>query len=450
MTKTPDRRLAANLHKVRVRIGAPDMRCTRTWPASCAWLAIALLALATSAAAQSTPTDVPGQPAAPEIRHVRATPNETLLLTLGLSGDTFDELFGGGSFEAPHPIADFESGLAYHNKGRRATFDVTGRSVTRRTNGTLTPIWQQGTFGLALAGEHQELRAFQGVTYSPSYQFGPASGIMASPELDTAQAHNDFVNSDVTALAVTSNLDWTWTLSRRTLLSATYDLHDTTFSRSDLDMTTQAAGANLTRRLSRSLALRTGYTYRIARSGLTVGDPVRVNDINAGVEFSRPLSKRSSLSFGTGSSLVPQDGQLSYRITGDALVTRQIGRTWNTRFGFIRGVRLVEGFADPVVDNALNTVLAGNVARRVTLSVSGSLSSGTVGLNTAPGNGYWNWTTASGLSVSLVGHLMIDAQYFCISDHYEDGVTLPPGVVSQRRRQGVRIGLTLRAPLIQN
>jgi hypothetical protein len=169
-------------------------------------------------------------------------------------------------------------------------------------------------------------------------------------------------------------------------------------------MTSQSAGARLTRRLTRYASLRTGYTYRVATSGSTDVRP-RVDDLDVGIDFSRPVSvsRRTTVSFGTGSSMTPQDQGMAVNLTGNAALTRLMGRTWNTRLGVNRGVHLLEGFRQPVLANSINASLGGGLHRRLLFSSSASLSSGSVGLTGGGTNSYANWTAGSGLGITSAG-----------------------------------------------
>jgi hypothetical protein len=363
-----------------------------------------------------------------------------------------DDATDGASSQATAPRADIDAALAYSRRASRITFNLNGRSVARRAESTVMPLRQEGAFEIAVAGVRQRLHASQGASYAPSYQFGAVADATTTPEVQAAQSHGDFANAQLSALASNSNVDWSWMLSRRVALSTFYNLQRTTFGRPGLDMTSQEAGARLSRRLTRYVSLRTGYAYRVSRAESTAGQPLRVNNVDAGIDFSRPLtqSKRTMLSFGSGSSLAPADQRMALNLTGDATLTRLIGRTWSARLAVNRGVRLVEGFTEPVLDNAVTTTLAGNLRRRVSLSMSGSLSTGTVGLNGGAGNGFTNWTTASGVTIPLGRRTAFDAHYFCAGHRFEERVALPPGLANERLRQGVRVGVTWSPALLRN
>jgi len=417
-----------------------------------ACVAFATIAIATNASAQSTaPVDTPSSPGPLSIRPSRATPIQSMLLTLSFSGNTRDDRNDGRSPTEARPVADVDASLAYHRRGRHIDFDLEAQSVARRTDTAITPMRQQAAFDLTFSGLRQQFHVSQSASYSPFYSFGGTTDTSVAPELESAEAHGDFANVALNAFTVTSDVDWSRALSRRFGLGASYRFRQTTFNRTDLDMTSQEGGFTLTRRLTRYASLRTGYAYRVGQTRLMPGQQVRVHDVDAGIDFSRPIaqSKRTTVSFGTGSSLIPVDGRLAFNITGDAGIARRMARTWSARLGVTRNVRIVEGFSQPLLDNSVIATLSGNVRRRVSLSTTGSMSAGTVGVDTNLRNAYTNWTAASGVGVAMGRRMTLDVQYFCTGERFNSGVRLPPGLPNDRVRQGLRIGVTLRAPVMR-
>jgi hypothetical protein len=415
---------------------------------------LAAVVLACGVAATPAAAQTAGQPdAAPSApRRAPAQPPQTLIV--GLS------LFGGSSDAANESTPDFEVGthadadatIAYTRRAGRAAFGLTGQSVLRRTRNEFTPMRQQGGIDYSFNGARQQFRASQSIGYTPYYQFGGVTQLALMPISESAQSHGDLANTDLDAIAATTDVEWNRVLSERVSLSAMYNRRSTTFGDPDLDMITQSAGARLSRKITRFASLRTGYTYRVGDSGFTSASaPLREHDVDLGVDYSRPVtaSGRTTVSFGSGSSLLPQDDGLAYRVTGDASLTRLIGRTWNARVGVNRSVQLLEGFAEPVLANIVNLGLGGTVTRRVSVLSWGSMSTGTVGLSADAANGYTNWSAGGGLSVMVGRRASIEAQYFIAGDEFENGVLLPPGLSHERRqRQGLRAGFTWRGPLV--
>jgi hypothetical protein len=411
---------------------------------------VACAAMAAGVGAQSQSAAPTDQPTAPVTRHGVPVPNESLSMGVSVSGTTSEDQ-NIGPFAAPRPAADLDTLLAYHRRGKRIVFDLGGQSSVRRIDETVNPMRQQGQFDLTATGQHQQFHSSQSVSYAPSYQFGgPAAGTGA-PELDAPLSHGDLANADVWGLGLNSNVEWNRTLSPRTTMAASYNVSRTTFERDELDLTTQEIGGRVAHRLTQSLSLQTGYAYRIANSGLTPGESMRLHDINAEIDFSRQAKgvRATTFSFRTGTTLVPGI-QAQVQWTGDASITRQIGQTWKARGGVNRNVRLVEGFVEPVLENSLNGGLSGNLQRRLSVFVAGSLSNGNVGVTPGLANGYESWTATSGTSFMLARSLVLDAAYFWVGNRFEPGVVLPPEVERRLRRRGLRVELAWRFPLFRN
>ena len=414
-------------------------------------LVCALLAcgVATPVAAQTT-----SQPdAAPTAtRRAPAQPPQTLIVGVSLFGGTSDAANESAAGIAVGTHADADAMLAYTRRVGRASFGLSGQSVLRHAHDELTPMRQQGGFDFSFTGGRQRFRASQSLGYTPYYQFGGITQVGLMPLSESAQSYGDLANVELDAIAATTDVEWSRTISDRVGFAAMFTRRSTTFGQSELDMVTQSAGARLSRRMTRFASLRTGYTYRTGNTGFAgTLQPLREHDLDLGVDYSRPVtaSGRTTLSFGSGSSLTPQDEGLAYRLTGDASVTRLIGRTWNARVGVNRSVQLLEGFAEPVLANIVNLALGGTLHRRVSLLSWGSMSAGTVGLTSTEGNGYANWSAGGGLSVRVGQRGSFEAQYFIAGDEFENGVVLPPGLSHERRqRQGLRAGFSWRGPLV--
>jgi opacity protein-like surface antigen len=315
----------------------------------------------------------------------------------------------------------------------------------------VTPLWQLAGADFSFAGARQQFQAVQQVSYSPYYDFGGLQDRNTSPIGDAAASHGDFANRDLAALTSTTDVSWSRPISRRIAVSAAYNLRRTTFGRSELDMTSQSLGGRMTRRFTRYVSLRTGYTYRVADPALAQTRTPRNHELDLGLDYSRPLSisKRTTLSVASGSALTPQGDRLAFNLTGGAALTRQIGRTWEARAGVNRSVQLLEGFTEPVLINGVTATLSGAVRRRVNFSCAVGLSTSSVGLDTGSANGFASWTGGAGLSFALGRRAALEAQYFYAGYRFDGDLAVAPGLANGRQqRQGVRVGLTWREPLV--
>jgi len=413
---------------------------------------LACAALICGAAASATAQTTGTTDAVPSTRRTPAQPPQTLIAGVSVFAGSNDAAQESASGINVGTHADADTTLAYTRRAGRASFGLSGQSVLRHSHAEFTPMRQQGGIEYAFNGARQQFHASQSLGYTPYFQFGGVTQLSFVPISDSAKSFGDLANTTQDAITATTDVDWTRTLSERVSLSANYNRRGTTFDQSELDMITQSAGASLSRKITRFASLRTGYTYRIGDTGSAgATEPLRQHDVDLGVDYSRPVSAsgRTTVSFGSGTSVTPQDDGFEYRLTGDAALNRLIGRTWNARVGVNRSVQLLEGFAEPVLANIVNLGLGGTLHRRVSVLSWGSMSTGTVGLTAVEGNGYTNWSAGAGLSVTVGRRASIEAQYFIAGDEFENGVVLPPGLSHERRqRQGLRAGFSLRGPLV--
>lgn len=418
-----------------------------TYPAAPAGVAAPPLPVAGDEVPGAKPETPPVLPRAPKL------PPQTLLLDLSVFGGSGDDVNGSNVSGLPNgPHVDGDASMVYDRRAGRVTFGARARSVVRRNDSAnaVTPLGQQGDIDLRFVSGRQTFHANQGLSYSPYYDFGGLSAPGESSIGESAVSHADFANRDLSAVTTTTMVDWNRPISRRYGLVATYNLRRTTFSNSpEFDLTTQDVGAHLTRQFTRSVAMRFGYAYRTADP--TFGQTVapRNHDIDLGVDYGRAVAKGTTFTFSTGSSLTPQHEQLFFNVTGNAALTRRLGRSWSTQIRVNRSVRLLEGFAEPVIANALLANAAGALGRRVGLSTTVAYSSGSVGLDRDSSSPYSNFTGGVGLSFALGRRASIEAQYFYAGYLYDGNLAVAPGLTtSEQRRQGVRVGFTWHGMLV--
>jgi hypothetical protein len=431
-------------------------------------------AVATSAAAQ-TQTSAPTAATAPTSEQTPAPPNEqtpspppkkvehreppqTMVLTMSMSGGVADDLVNGSGSSTVTTTGfhtDADALLTYQRRLGRGTttIGVTGRSVYRYAAaiGAVAPMHDQGEFVVSRVAARSLFRAAQSVTYSPNYQFGAVPGAVVTPIDATAQSHGDFANSDLAALSSVTSIDLGRTVSRRNALSMSYNLERTTFDDQNLNWTYQKVSGRLVHRLTRSMSLRTGYGFLMAESAFTKTGSARSHAVDVGLDYSRPLSstRSTTLNFSSGYAATPYDQGTAYHMTGEAAVTREIGRTLRARLAVNRSVQLIEGFTQPTLMNSIASTFSGSLGRRASLSTSVGFSGGTVGVDARDGNNYANWMGAVGLHLTLNRRASVNAQYSSYHHRFDPGVQLAPGMTNRLNRQGVRVSLTWLAPLLQ-
>ena len=249
-------------------------------------------------------------------------------------------------------------------------------------------------------------------------------------------------------------------LSTKTTLSTYYGYRNAYFFETRADRLPMRhdhhAGVRVRRRFTRDLSLRAGYTIRKSWTGREDEQPREFHDIDLGVDYSKslPLSRRTQLYFSTGSTIAASESAADddggtfndtrFFVVGQAGLLHEIGRSWSAQVGYTRDVGYEDGFADPFLRDAAIARVGGFIGRRVDVSASAQWTSAAVGLGE---RNFSAWTAGAQVRTAITQNLAAYGNYYYYLQDFNAGVALPPGVVRDLSRQGVRIGLTTWVPL---
>ena len=237
-------------------------------------------------------------------------------------------------------------------------------------------------------------------------------------------------------------------LSRRTSLGASFSYRNAQSATPDgADFVSRSAGANLSHDVGRGLGVRLGYTYSEAQYSEDVYVPH--HGINAGLNYSRALSisRRTTLSFGTGSSATSSEGNLDVQVTGNANLTHELGRSWSAWASYNRNVSFHEMWQQPVMSDGVTVGLGGLLTRRLQFSAGARAALGTVGVR-SNSPGFDNVSAGSTLSYAVARFMNVGVTYSYYHHRFDAGVALPAGIPGSLDRHGVRGSVSLWAPLM--
>jgi len=367
-----------------------------------------------------------------------------------IGGDTTRELRGGYSAGS--------AALLYSLSLERISFGASAATGGRLYGGSTAEWLASRSAGATVA--MQVLRSTR-VTAAEMYRYGPYNLLsLSSPPFESSGIDVPLIDDDVaissrrystvaTTAAVTQsiragarstlNLDYTYARSRTSILSR--------------DFQSQRAGATFTRGLTQNLAFNLGYHYR--RADYPSGTSRRVFDAHeadAGISFNRPLSltRRTQLSFSTGSSAYANESgpssRTSYRISGSARLTHEIGRTWSAALSYARNIGFVDTFEQPITYDSITAAVGGLISRRLQFSGSVRASGGQVGLS-GLNNDYRTYIGSTSLVTSLTRNIGLGASYYYLRARFGAGAAVPTGVGPEMERQGVRGYVTVWAPI---
>ena len=212
-------------------------------------------------------------------------------------------------------------------------------------------------------------------------------------------------------------------------------------------------------RTSGSLALRVGLNRDVgARIGVSTSestysgefgtDRYRSSDLIAGLDFNRPLSlsRRTTMTFGTGVSTIAARGATRYFVLGHVALSHETGRSWTSEVSFRRDVAFEDVFRAPVFSDRVSLGLAGMPSSIVRLAASVGASAGRIG-TAAEAAGYRNYYGTSDVIVALSRHVGIGASYTYYRYRFDDGVPLAGAWPRRTDRQRLSLYLSLWVPI---
>ena len=267
----------------------------------------------------------------------------------------------------------------------------------------------------------------------------PLAGEGVLPEPDLAAGRDDYLSS-ATTMAVDQRL------SSRASIGVTLGYRRSESLASGGDFASRHAGSTFRYSVSRGFGVRLGYGYT---GGLYRSSDRRVEDhsVDAGIDYAKALSitRRTTLSFGTGTAAVRSETHIAYRLTGNARLNHDIGRTWSASLAYSRGFEFTDTLQEPVFADAIAASVGGLINRRLQFTSNARASIGHVGV--ARGGSQFNTYSGSiGLAHALSRFVQASVAYVYYHYRFPGGV-LPPGVPDEINRNSVRAQLTVWAPV---
>ncbi|HSK08254.1 MAG TPA: hypothetical protein VK911_01660 [Vicinamibacterales bacterium] len=414
------------------------------------------------------------------------TSNKSLDLNVSFYGAYDDNVLAdrgqqGGGFIDPRVQKSGGYGggdlsLGFGARGERASLNLSGSTSYRYypSMDSLTGFNYSGSagFSLRLSGR-TTFRASESIGYSRFYSFGSFPGLAPQVPGDLIATSTDFSLVERPAVSLFTSAALDHRLTQRATFTANYHLRHVDYREEDRPLRDWGGGAGLSYRLSRRASARLGYHYRRGTYGLYYGGrPIEGHDIDVGVDYSRSLSisRRTTFGFSTGSSIYrtfdpgyepaeggsggstnPADYRLRtrYMLTGNAFLNREIGRTWNARLNYNRGLHFVEGFPEPFFSDMVTMGVGGQAGRRTSITLSGAYTDGEMGWAAVRSRNYEMYTGTAGIQVAVTRMTALYVNYFYYHYQFDEGVPMPPGMGRGLDRNGIRGGLTLWLPLLR-
>jgi len=313
--------------------------------------------------------------------------------------------------------------------------------------------------GVATLGA--SVRPFKTLTLSASQSGGrqpytlqqliPA--LFEAPLGEAALVNEDLaIRSDpYTSWASSASIAQTIPVTKRSsfVLDYGYQRVESTASWLQQDLQSHTAGGTFRQGLTRDLGFHLGYHYR--REDYPREDVERrleAHNLDAGIDVNHAfsLTRRTTLTFSSGSSAYTWEDRTEYRVTGDARLTREFGRTWAVFGGYGRNIGFVDTLDAPVRYDRVTAGVTGLFTRRLQFETNVRASTGELGLGTT--NGYWTTSATMTMTQALTRWLALGGSYSYYRYSFDSSAYLPGGTVLNTNRQSARVYLTVWAPLL--
>ncbi len=428
-------------------------------------IAAAIMALPVRALAQ------PQQPARPFRSLFNARPQQpgreqSLLFTASAYGGYDDNVIGGQAGIGSNPanqvggsVLGGDATLTYSKNVEQRTSFMANLSAAERYYPHNSDL-SAASFSVGAGVSHQlahrtRVHASENVGFQPTYQLGLFPNFPDESLGAVLPSNLDYAVLKSTSVLSNTNVSLEQQLSRRSSLTLDYEFFDQTF-RADsaetgaADLQSQGAGIHFRRQLNRYMGLRLGYEYRHAVYNYPARNVVDGHNIDAGVDYARSigLSRHTTFSFSTGSTIVSFNGERFVNVTGNANLSHLFSRNWQGRVVYNRDLSFVASLSQPVFADSATAQLQGILAQRVSMTVSGGWLSGTLGLATQTSR-VNTGTGAVSLVWALTDYLGATADYSYYSYDFSNATALPIGLKPRFDRNSVRGGLTLWLPLLR-
>ena len=402
----------------------------------------------------------------------QAEVRQSLVVNASIGGGYDDNILldqpGGGSVDPriakSGGLGLFNSSLAYVNNQDRSSFGAMAGASTRYYPSQEDPYvaaYAAGVGGSIRYGTRSLFSLNQSASYQP-YTFVSLFPVLFAPvpgQFEPGQFEPgpiDLATGKQEYLSLDSNVSLNHAISRRASFNAAYSYNTSETAYTLLDavdpgallFTRHGANAGFRYTLSQGVGLRLGYGYTDGTySG--AANRARTNVIDAGIDYNKALSfsRRTTLSFATGTSALTYGGSTSYQIVGNAQLDHEIGRTWNASAAYVRSFSFVDTLLQPVFYDSFNAGLGGLINRRLEFRSGVRAAIGYLGHSGVSGD-FDTYQATAGLSFALTRFMQVATNYSFYRYRFDEGAPLPIAVPRSTDRQSIRAQLNFWAPLM--
>jgi hypothetical protein len=314
-----------------------------------------------------------------------------------------------------------------------------------------------GFVGRAPLGSRTNLDGHVTVSYQPISVNNLFPGLLGSASTGASSPIAfDLVGRTEQYLTGSTGLDLTHSFSARSSLAAGYEYARAGGTSALLDRDDSSAFVRYDHEILRGLTLQVGYANRQGAYGSdddadesAAHRRVRTDSIDAGLSYSRALSfsRRTHFAFSSGSTIVSDGSARRYDVTGNATLTRELGRTWEADLTYNRQAGFVDTLAAPAFSDSAAATVAGLITRRISVSAGAGASRGQIGVRNA--NGYWSYQGNVQLGVALSRVIECSFDYVAYSYEFDNADFVPIVAGTRATQQIAQVSLGVWVPLFE-
>jgi hypothetical protein len=347
----------------------------------------------------------------------------------------------------------FNGGINYGLQLSRLSINATGGAATTiypKLEQPAIPIYRGGLGFIMPLWAGASIRAHGDVIRRPFYELPglETGGLLeeqVGPVFDPILGLSGiFTNHTRTA----AQGNFTQKVTTRLGLSAEYHYFRTYSEDQVLDSKSESAGAHLHFSLAKGLSLRAGYVESRHYFGPSGTTPYRVHNFDGGIDFNRSFSftRGVTVTGGFGTSAITRGNNLRYYINGQASLTRDLGRSWNTGLRYERSLSLDEAFGQPFGSDRVILHLGGLINRRVRIQsgIGGRRSVSIFGGN----GGYEQYFGRVGLMYAISRYAAFGSDYSYFAYRYDPNLALPFATNRRGDRHAIRMSVNVWAPIL--
>jgi hypothetical protein len=238
-------------------------------------------------------------------------------------------------------------------------------------------------------------------------------------------------------------------------VSALYNRYENADKAGIDNITTQLGSLRFTRGIGKGLSLYLGYSMTETRYS---GASLRGHGPDIGLDFTQSrgiqVTRRTHLTFGGGvngyrsSAETAQRFRTRYVATGNANLTREIGRAWRTGLGYARGLNFIERFREPILTDGITGDVSGLLGRRLEVQGNVGVAFSKVGF-VSTANGYKTYTAMGTLTTGVTRFMALGVTFAHYQYQFDRTTDVPLGLDPRMGRNSVRVYLSAWAPIFQ-